>query len=39
LIRQGKQLDLPGKAMLSLLSGDIVRIETPGGGGYGDSEA
>jgi N-methylhydantoinase B len=38
LIRDGKQLDLPAKAMLSLLTGDIVRIETPGGGGYGAPE-
>jgi N-methylhydantoinase B len=35
LVRSGEALELPGKTMLSLQSGDILRIETPGGGGYG----
>jgi N-methylhydantoinase B len=35
LIRDNQQAALPGKATLSLRAGDILRIETPGGGGYG----
>ncbi len=37
LKRKGKSTweKLPGKAMLTLEAGDIIRIETPGGGGYG----
>jgi N-methylhydantoinase B len=27
---------LPGKCTLSVEEGDVIRIETPGGGGYGD---
>jgi N-methylhydantoinase B/oxoprolinase/acetone carboxylase alpha subunit len=36
--RQGKWKSLPGKVTLSVEKGDIIRIHTPGGGGYGISE-
>ena len=35
LIRDGKEQELPGKIELALRAGDRLRIETPGGGGYG----
>ena len=35
LIRKGKKEEKPGKFTLTLSKGDILRIETPGGGGYG----
>ena len=35
LIRDGQEQVLPGKVQLQLLPGDRLRIETPGGGGYG----
>ena len=35
LIRDGREEILPGKAALQLQPGDRLRIETPGGGGYG----
>lgn len=35
LIRDGKQQSLTGKVELQLRKGDRLRIETPGGGGYG----
>lgn len=35
MIRDGKEKHLPGKCRVSLQKGDILRIETPGGGGYG----
>ncbi len=35
LIRQGKKEKMPGKFNAKLKKGDTVRIETPGGGGYG----
>ncbi|HUF46778.1 MAG TPA: hydantoinase B/oxoprolinase family protein [Vicinamibacterales bacterium] len=35
LIRDGKETLLPGKIELQLEAGDRLRIETPGGGGYG----
>lgn len=36
MIRGGKTEEKPGKFFASLKKGDTVRIETPGGGGYGD---
>jgi N-methylhydantoinase B/oxoprolinase/acetone carboxylase alpha subunit len=36
LIRDGREQILPGKVHLQLLPGDRLRIETPGGGGYGE---
>jgi N-methylhydantoinase B/oxoprolinase/acetone carboxylase alpha subunit len=35
LIRDGREEPLPGKVELSLRAGDRLRIETPGGGGFG----
>jgi N-methylhydantoinase B/oxoprolinase/acetone carboxylase alpha subunit len=35
LIRDGREQPLPGKIALRLGPGDRLRIETPGGGGYG----
>jgi N-methylhydantoinase B/oxoprolinase/acetone carboxylase alpha subunit len=35
LIRDGRETSLPGKVELQLQPGDRLRIETPGGGGYG----
>jgi N-methylhydantoinase B len=37
LIRGGKRISLPAKINLRLQKGDRVRIETPGGGGWGRS--
>jgi len=35
LIRDNKRLDLPSKVTIRLEKGDLVVMETPGGGGYG----
>ena len=35
LIRADQETELPSKTTQSLEAGDILRIETPGGGGYG----
>jgi len=35
LIRDGKEQPLPGKVQITLKAGDRLRVETPGGGGYG----
>lgn len=35
----GATEDIPSKAIVSLVRGDRVRIETPGGGGWGDPHA
>ncbi len=35
LRRDGEELQLPSKATLTLRRGDVVVVETPGGGGYG----
>lgn len=35
LIRDGREEKLPGKIQVNLKAGDRLRIETPGGGGYG----
>jgi N-methylhydantoinase B len=37
LIRNGTATDLPGKTNVSLQPGDTLRLETPGGGGWGKS--
>ena len=37
LIRDGREEVLPGKIQLQLRAGDRLRIETPGGGGYGET--
>ncbi len=36
LIRKGKLIELPDKGTFEVEKGDIVVIETPGGGGYGE---
>jgi N-methylhydantoinase B len=38
LVRQGEEAELPAKTTLTLQAGDWLRIETPGGGGYGNPE-
>lgn len=35
----GRETDLPGKANVRLGSGDVVVVESCGGGGYGSPEA
>lgn len=37
LVRSGKSRQLSARASQSLQKGDTLRIETPGGGGYGDT--
>jgi N-methylhydantoinase B len=32
----GEPIELPGKCSLYLEAGDVLRIETPGGGGWGE---
>jgi N-methylhydantoinase B len=36
LLTDGKYRSIPGKAKLELKSGDVLSIETPGGGGWGN---
>ncbi len=36
LIRDGVEQSLPGKIQVTLKAGDRLRVETPGGGGYGE---
>jgi N-methylhydantoinase B len=38
LIRNGEAIPLPGKVTADLRLGDTLRIETPGGGGWGKEE-
>lgn len=38
VLRQGTKQEMPGKFSTTLESGDTLIIESPGGGGYGDSE-
>lgn len=35
LSHQGQEANLPGKVTLTLAAGDVLRLETPGGGGWG----
>ena len=37
LTRNGVETELPGRAAFEVRPGDVLRIETPGGGGYGGS--
>ncbi|MEJ2671717.1 MAG: hydantoinase B/oxoprolinase family protein [Deltaproteobacteria bacterium] len=39
LVKKGQTQVMPGKFSLRLQAGDVVRIETPGGGGYGQQGA
>jgi len=36
LLRDDTSIDLPGKFTLALQPGDVIRVETPGGGGWGE---
>ncbi len=38
LIRNGEEQSLAGKVTVSVREGDVIQIETPGGGGYGKDE-
>lgn len=38
IIRDGKRIELPSKAVTHLSRNDIIVIETPGGGGYGHNK-
>jgi N-methylhydantoinase B len=33
--RSGEEMEIPGKCSKQLSAGDVIRIETPGGGGWG----
>ncbi len=35
LVRDGRARRLPAKCELNLAAGDVIRVQTPGGGGYG----
>ena len=35
IIRGGEEMELPAKGTATLLQGDIISIQTPGGGGFG----
>ena len=35
ILRDGKEIPLPGKGSFDLKPGDILSVHTPGGGGYG----
>jgi N-methylhydantoinase B len=35
LLRQGEEIQLPGKGTFELLPGDVLSLQTPGGGGWG----
>jgi N-methylhydantoinase B len=39
IIRDGKEIPLPGKGSTDLIPGDILSIHTPGGGGYGKTSS
>lgn len=39
LLRNGEERALPGKVTLDLQAGDLLRLETPGGGGWGQATA
>ncbi len=38
LIRQGQEQVLPGKTTLAAQAGDVISVQTPGGGGWGPSD-
>jgi N-methylhydantoinase B len=35
LIRDGKEIPLPGKGTVEMKAGEVLSLRTPGGGGYG----
>lgn len=38
LIRKGAEIELPAKTAQWVRPGDVLRVETPGGGGYGEAK-
>jgi N-methylhydantoinase B len=38
-VETGERIELPGKCSVQLKQGDVLRIETPGGGGWGGETA
>ena len=36
LIKDGEEIELPGKVSCEVEAGDVISIQTPGGGGFGD---
>jgi N-methylhydantoinase B len=38
LIREGAEISLPAKTAQMMQPGDVLRVETPGGGGYGQGQ-
>ena len=36
LLRNGQKQNLPGKTQIEVQPGDVLKIKTPGGGGFGD---
>jgi N-methylhydantoinase B len=36
IIRDGEERELPGKVSCEVEVGDIIKLQTPGGGGYGE---
>ncbi len=36
LIRDGKEIPLPGKGTVEMKAGEVLSLRTPGGGGYGE---
>ena len=39
LIRVGEETALPGKGPVDLQAGDVISIQTPGGGGFGKAQS
>ena len=39
LVRNGRADPLPGQVTLACQDGDLIRVETPGGGGWGPPES
>jgi N-methylhydantoinase B len=35
-VSNGKTVEIPSKGTIQVKAGDMVRVESPGGGGYGD---
>jgi N-methylhydantoinase B len=35
LVREGQETPIPAKTRLEVKKGDVLRIESPGGGGWG----
>ena len=38
LLKGRRAIAIPGKARFEVKAGDVVRVESPGGGGYGEAE-